>query len=72
MATEKELRHKVVNIMKGWLGWSEVNGKFKAIIDLYNTQKPLPVGYKMKYTDGAVRHYLGRVFLLSHDRAVQG
>ena len=37
--------------MKGWLGWSEVNGKFKAIIDLYNTQKPLPVGYKMKYTD---------------------
>ena len=51
MATEKELRHKVVNIMKGWLGWSEVNGKFKAIIDLYNTQKPLPVGYKMKYTD---------------------
>lgn len=51
MATEKELRHKVVNIMKGWLGWSEVNGKFKAIIDLYNTQKPLPVGHKMKYTD---------------------
>ena len=51
MATELELRQRVVDVMKGWLGWSEKNGKFKAIIDLYNTQKPLPVGYKMKYTD---------------------
>ena len=51
MATELELRQRVVDVMKGWLGWSEANGKFKAIIDLYNTQKPLPVGYKVKYTD---------------------
>lgn len=49
--TELELRQKVVNIMRGWLGWSEKNGKFKAIIDLYNTQKPLPAGYKLKYSD---------------------
>ena len=49
--TELELRQRVVDVMKGWLGWSEKNGKFKAIIDLYNTQKPLPVGYRMKYTD---------------------
>ena len=49
--TEMELRQRVVDVMKGWLGWSEKNGKFKTIIDLYNTQKPLPVGYKMKYTD---------------------
>ena len=49
--TEMELRQRVVDVMRGWLGWSEKNGKFKAIIDLYNTQKPLPVGYKMKYTD---------------------
>lgn len=49
--TELELRNKVVNVMRGWLGFSEANGKFKAIIDLYNTQKPLPVGYKVKYTD---------------------
>lgn len=51
MATELELRQRVVDVMKGWLGWSEANGKFKAIIDLYNQQKPLPVGYKVKYTD---------------------
>lgn len=49
--TEAELRNKVVNVMRGWLGYSEANGKFKAIIDLYNTQKPLPVGYKVQYTD---------------------
>ena len=35
--TETELRNKVVNVMQGWLGWSEKNGKFKAIIDFYNT-----------------------------------
>lgn len=51
MATEQELRQSVVNVMRGWLGYSEKNGKFKSIIDLYNTQKPLPVGYKVKYTD---------------------
>ena len=51
MATELELRQSVVNVMKGWLGWSEANGKFKAIIDLYNTQRPLPRGYKVQYTD---------------------
>ena len=37
--------------MKSWLGYSESNGKFKKTINLYNTQNPLPVGYKMKYTD---------------------
>lgn len=49
--TEIELRQKVVNIMRSWLGWSEKNGKSKAIIDLYNTQRPLPRGYKVQYTD---------------------
>lgn len=51
MATEQELRQSVVNVMRGWLGYNEKNGKFRSIIDLYNTQKPLPVGYKVKYTD---------------------
>lgn len=49
--TEAELRNDVVNVMRGWLGWSEKNGKYKAIIDLYNTQDPLPRGYPVKYTD---------------------
>lgn len=37
--------------MEGWLGYSEANGKHKHIIDLYNTQQPLPRGYKVQYTD---------------------
>ena len=48
---ENELRSKFVNVMRGWLGWSEANGKHRKIIDLYNTQRPLPAGYKVKYTD---------------------
>ena len=49
--TELQLRQKVIDVMKLWLGYSESNGKHKIIIDLYNTQKPLPAGYKVKYTD---------------------
>ena len=49
--TEQKLRQNIVEVMKSWLGYSEENGKFKAIIDLYNTQKPLPRGYEVKYTD---------------------
>ena len=40
--TETELRQSVVDVMRGWLGWTEANGKFRRIIDLYNTQNPLP------------------------------
>lgn len=41
----------VLNVMRSWLGFSEYNGKFKIIIDLYNHTKPLPRGYAVKYTD---------------------
>ena len=51
MATELELRNKVVEVMRGWLGWSETNGKYRAIIDLYNTQDPRPRGYPVQYDD---------------------
>lgn len=51
MATEQELRQSVVNVMRGWLGYNEKNGKFRSIIDLYNTQRPLPRGYAVQYTD---------------------
>ena len=41
----------VLNVMRSWLGYSESNGKFKQIIDLYNSHKPLARGYAVKYTD---------------------
>lgn len=42
---------KVVEQAKSWLGYNEYDGTHKKIIDVYNAQKPLPVGYKVKYTD---------------------
>lgn len=38
-------------IWHSWLGWSESNGRYKQIIDIYNNHKPLAQGYKVKYTD---------------------
>lgn len=49
--TEKQLRGKIVATAKAWAGYNEADGSFKQIIDLYNSHKPLAVGYKMKYTD---------------------
>lgn len=40
-----------LNVLRSWIGYSESNGKFKQIIDIYNSHKPLARGYKLKYTD---------------------
>ena len=39
--TEKEIRSKVVEIAKGWLGCKESDGSHKKIIDTYNACKPV-------------------------------
>lgn len=36
---------------RNWIGFSEENGKFKQIIDLYNSHKPLARGYAVQYDD---------------------
>lgn len=41
----------VLNVMRSWLGYSEANGKYKEIIDLYNSHKPLARGYAVQYDD---------------------
>lgn len=41
----------VLDVMRMWIGYNEANGKHKYIIDLYNSVKPLPRGYAVKYTD---------------------
>lgn len=41
----------LINVMRGWIGFSEADGRYKQIIDLYNSHKPLARGYKVKYTD---------------------
>ena len=44
-------RKTYVEVIKSWLGKNEADGTHKAIIDIYNSYKPHPRGYKVKYTD---------------------
>lgn len=39
---------KVVEQAKAWLGKNEADGSHREIIDVYNSQRPLPRGYKVK------------------------
>lgn len=48
---EQNLRMLVVQTAQSWLGCNEKDGSFKPIIDLYNSHKPLAVGYLVQYTD---------------------
>ena len=49
--TELELRQKAVSKFKEWLGYSEADGRYRQIVDIYNAIRPLPVGYTLKYSD---------------------
>jgi len=40
-----------LKVFRSWVGFSEANGKFKRIIDIYNSHTPLALGYRVKYTD---------------------
>lgn len=42
---------KVVELAQSWIGKNESDGSHKSIIDIYNSQKKLPRGYKVKYSD---------------------
>lgn len=44
-------RNKIVNQAITWLGRKESDGSHKLIVDIYNQIKPLPIGYKLKYSD---------------------
>ena len=49
--TETELRQYFVNTACSYLGYNEADGSHKKIIDLYNSISPLPVNYKVSYSD---------------------
>lgn len=42
---------KVLEVARSWIGRNEADGSHRYIIDLYNSVKPLPRGYMVKYTD---------------------
>lgn len=41
----------VLNVMRSWLGYSEANGKYIEILNIYNSHKPLARGYAIKPND---------------------
>lgn len=43
--------NKVLDVARKWIGYTEANGKFKEILDVYNSHTPLARGYKIKTTD---------------------
>lgn len=41
----------MLKVMQSWVGYSEKNKKHRKIIDIYNSHKPHPRNYKVKYSD---------------------
>jgi hypothetical protein len=54
---------EVIKQAKAWLGKKESDGTHKAIIDVYNSHKPLARNYKMKYTDSWCATFVSAVFI---------
>ena len=54
---------EVVKQALAWLGKKEDDGTHKSIIDVYNSQKPIPRGYKVKYTDAWCATFVSAVFV---------
>ena len=48
---EKELRQNFVDAACSYYGLNETDGSHQIIVDLYNSIKPLPAGYRLSYTD---------------------
>ena len=57
------LASKVVGQAQAWLGKNEKDGSHKEIIDIYNRRRPLPRGYKVKYTDSWCATFVSAVFM---------
>ena len=53
----------VLAVMISWIGKSRSLGTHRDIIDLYNTQDPLPVGYRVQYDDSYCDTGLTAAFL---------
>lgn len=58
---EEALRRTVVQTAQSYLGCSEADGSFRGIIDLYNSQDPLPVGYQVQYDDSWCATYVSAI-----------
>lgn len=43
--------NKIISVAQGWLGYSETNGQYLEILDVYNSYSPRARGYAIKTTD---------------------
>ena len=48
---EKELRQYFVDVCCSYMGYNEADGSHKTIINMYNSIQPLPVNYRLTYSD---------------------
>lgn len=56
--TELKIRQAFVSAAKADLGVKEGSARHKALVDLYNSHKPLARGYPLKYTDAWCAGYV--------------
>lgn len=61
--TETQLRQKVANKANSYIGAQEGDSKHKHILEVYNSQKPLPVGYAMKSNDAWCAAFTSAIWL---------
>lgn len=59
--TEMDLRRGMAAQARRWLGRKEADNSHREIIDIYNQIKPLPNGFRMKYTDPWCAAFLSAV-----------
>ena len=55
---EKELRQYFVDVCCSYMGYNEADGSHKSIINMYNSIQPLPIGYRVSYTDAWCAAYV--------------
>ncbi len=60
---ETALRMQVVETAQRYLGYNEADGSHRQIIDLYNSQDILPVGYVVQYEDSWCSAFVSAVAL---------
>ena len=61
--TESALRMQVVQTAEAWIGANEADGSHRAIIDRYNRQEVLPMGYAVQYGDSWCAAFVSAVAL---------
>lgn len=61
-STENDARQAIINKALEYLGAHEGDERHKFIVDSYNSVKPLPRGYQVKYTDAWCATFVTFVF----------